>query len=209
MRSTSRSGSRIVYSTLPINLWLNEESLPSTDAARPPACPVCGATSRPVGEGLLLHGHGLRRRELRGPRERGGKPVVVEVLGRRYACRGCSAVCLVVPREVLPRRRFGAGAIALALALWGEGGLTATQAREEVAGGCWFEGGWRSLRRWASDVAQGRLFEGFAERRKGLEGVSLRSVAKHLTSWLAGFAPPGSSALPLTWQAQAGAGQVG
>jgi len=53
-----------------------------------------------------------------GPEELGGRSVVGSITVRRYRCTRCTAVHVVVPRGVLPRLRYGAVAVALALALW-------------------------------------------------------------------------------------------
>ena len=88
-----------------------------------------------------------------GPEELGGRSVVASITVRRYRCTRCSAVLVVVPRGVLPRLRYGAVAIALALALWSVEGLPAAEVRLRVSPfgvvGHDARRGWRSLRRWA------------------------------------------------------------
>jgi len=88
-----------------------------------------------------------------GPEELGGRSVVASITVRRYRCTRCSAVLVVVPRGVLPRLRYGAVAVALALALWSVEGLPAAQVRSRVSPfrvvGHDARRGWRSLRRWA------------------------------------------------------------
>jgi len=127
--------------------------MPSVEAARPSRCPGCGAASRPPGEVLRLHGHGLRERIRLGPEALGDGSVIGSVTVRRYRCTRCSAVLVVVPRGVLPRLRYGAVAIALALALWSVEGLPAAEVRSRVSPfrvvGHDARRGWRSLRRWA------------------------------------------------------------
>lgn len=102
---------------------------------------------------MRLHGHGLRERMRLGPEELGGRSVVAAIAARRYRCTGCSAVTMVVPRGVLPRLRYGAVAVALALALWAVEGLPASEVRSRVSPfgvvGHDARRGWRSLRRWA------------------------------------------------------------
>lgn len=72
---------------------------------------------------------------------------------RRYRCVRCLAVLVVVPRGVLPRLRYGAVAIALALARWSVEGVPAARVRAEVSPdrhlGLDARRGWHSLRRWA------------------------------------------------------------
>src|SRR5690348_13799716 len=115
--SPCQSPPTIIQSTLPIKSWI--ERTPSVDEARPPQCPFCEAVSRPVGEPLGLHGHGLRERQLRGPLGPEQEPQMCVVRVRRYLCRRCGATLTVVPQGVLPRRLFSAAAIGLALCLWG------------------------------------------------------------------------------------------
>ena len=64
-----------------------------------------------------------------GPLELGGRSVVGSITVRRYRCTRCTAVHVVVPRGVLPRLRYGAVAVALALALWSVEGLPASAVR--------------------------------------------------------------------------------
>ncbi len=139
----------------------------------------------------MLHGHGLRERVMLGPEVAGGPPVERVVMCRRFRCTACGAVVLVVPRAVLRRRRYTANAIALALALWGHftGSTTAEAVRERVAPGEFFEGGWRSLRRWTRAVVAGTLFPGYMTAGVTVGGLRLREVASGIASWLAGFAP--------------------
>lgn len=72
---------------------------------------------------------------------------------RRYRCRHCRAVITVSPRGVLRRMRYGAVAIALALALWSQPKQSSAKVRTRVSPHSIVssEGarGWRSLRRWA------------------------------------------------------------
>lgn len=72
---------------------------------------------------------------------------------RRYRCLRCAAVLVVVPRGVLPRLRYGAVAVALALARWSIDGVSAAEVRAAVSPFAFVGGdarrGWHSLRRWA------------------------------------------------------------
>ena len=127
MLAGDQSNIRFVHAELNVKRWL---ALPPTvDAVRPGRCPCCGIPSRPVGGLLGLHGHGRRERHQWGPAELGGAADLVGVLLRRYRCRSCGAVVVVGPRGMAPGRLYGAGAIALALALWGCGGRPARQVR--------------------------------------------------------------------------------
>ena len=162
--------------------------------ARPPtvaevrlgACPCCGIPSRPAGGLLGLHGHGLRERHQWGPAELGGAPGLIGVLLRRY----CGAVVVVGPRGISPGRLYGAGAIALALALWGGSGLTPAATRRRVSPfaivGATAAAGWASLRRWSRAVQAGRLFPAV---RALPAGSRLRQVAARAATTLAACAP--------------------
>jgi hypothetical protein len=44
--------------------------------------------------------------------------VVTDVIGRRYACRACDAIVVVLPRGVARGHRYSLWAIAAALAWW-------------------------------------------------------------------------------------------
>lgn len=132
-----------------------------------------------------------------GPEQLGERSVVGEITARRYRCQRCSAVMAVVPRGVLPRLRYGAVAIALALALWSAEALSAAAVRAQVSPfvvvGHEAQRGWRSLGRWARGSPWPLDLPGDATPKQR---------AGQLVQWLAGHAlGPGS----LTDQACAGA----
>lgn len=63
---------------------------------------------------------------------------------------------MVVPRGVAPRRHYGHGAIAMALALWAIVGQSAKAVRRQVCAwqvGGEYAGDWSALRRWAKAAA--------------------------------------------------------
>jgi hypothetical protein len=97
-------------------------------------------------------GHGLRTRSIEGPLAPGEAPVVTDVIGRRYACRACEAVVVVVPRGVARGHRYALGAIAAALALWGYDRIQAAVVRERTSSaktiGAASATRWASLARW-------------------------------------------------------------
>lgn len=132
-----------------------------------------------------------------GPEEPGGRSVVGEITARRYRCRRCSAVIAVVPRGVLPRLRYGAVAIALALALWSTEGLPAAAVRARVSPfrvvGHEAQRGWRSLGRWARGSPWSLAMP---------EDARPQARAAPLVQWLAGHALGSGS---LTTMACAGA----
>jgi hypothetical protein len=88
--------------------------------------------------------------------------VDAEVVARRYRCRACHAVVMVVPREVLPRRQYTASAIGLALALFALLGVSAARVRTRISTwsivGPTAAVGWTTLRRWIDAVRRGDLF---------------------------------------------------
>ena len=69
-----QSGEGIVYSAVEVKKWV--ERVPGVEQVRPARCSRCGAASRPLGAPLVVVGHGLRDRQVRGPAE-----VTREVLG--------------------------------------------------------------------------------------------------------------------------------
>lgn len=125
--------------------------MPTVSEARPRRCTCCGVASRPTGELLAVHGHGVRARQVRGPPMVHAEATLVVIEARRYECQECGAVMMVVPREILPRMLFAASAIAMALALYGIERRSTRAIRAEVSplrevGTP--EGGWKSLHRW-------------------------------------------------------------
>ena len=113
--SKNRSGASVVQSAIRIKVW--QQQLPTVEEVRPGRCPACKAASCPVGRAHQLHGHGTRKRQVRGPSGPGQPAATVEILARRYRCILCGAVIVVVPQEVRARRLYSASAIGLAL-LW-------------------------------------------------------------------------------------------
>jgi hypothetical protein len=140
---------------------------------------------------MVIVGHGVRTRRMVGPVDHGDDAgLSTDVCTRRYRCRACSAVLVVVPRGVLPRRRYTAFAIAWALALFGLVGLTAPRVREKITS--WRAAphtanlAWAALRRWVRAVRDRRLFLGLP---RSPPSSSLRRVAERAAMALAGSAP--------------------
>jgi transposase len=179
---------RIVYAERDVKLW--RAQLPTVDEVRPGRCLACEAPSRPAGGNLGLHGHGLRERDQWGPVELGDASAVVGLLARRYRCQSCGAVIVVLPRGVVRRRLYSAGAIAIALALWAVTGLAPAAVRARVSPhrivGPTAASGWASLRRWSRAVRAERLFPVV---RALPAGATLRQVAARAATTLAAFAP--------------------
>jgi len=184
-----RSRRRLVYGGLDVNGWL--ERTPSVEEARPGQCPCCEAAGRPAGRGLGLWGHGVRERQNRGPLEPFGKPVTVVIRIRRFLCRACGAVIQVVPRGVIAFRLFSAGAIALAVTLFGVRGLSMAAVRERVSPwsrtGETASGSWLALRRWIGAIRKRRLFSAV---RGSPASFTARQVAERAATTLSALAPP-------------------
>jgi hypothetical protein len=144
-----------------------------------------------VGEGLRLHGHGIRSRQMLGPAEALGDPVMLEVSCRRYLCVACKAVVLVVPGAMLAGCRYSASAIAQALALFGLEGQSPAKIRRRTSPdkivGATASTGWASLGRWCDAVRGGRLFS-FA--RACPATFTRRQVAERAATAIGSRAPP-------------------
>ena len=181
---------------------------PTVEEVRPGQCPACEAPSRPAGGTLGLHGHGLRERHQWGPAEAGGVALLVGILLRRYRCLRCEAIVMVVPRGLLSRRLYSAGAIVLALALWSVAELAPAEVRARVSPlrivGATAAAGWASLRRWSRAVRAGRLFP--VVRTLPAE-ATLRQVAARTATTLAAYAP-GAEGLAIDSAAFLGAAHV-
>jgi hypothetical protein len=150
---------------------------------------------------LGLVGHGIRERQLRGPRQAGAVPELVVIAVRRYRCRHCGAVCTVVPQGVVRRRHFSAGAIGWTLFLRGHERLSSRVIRDHVGGhGSLEAGAWVTPARWLKAIKEQRLFRiGTA-----LTGSTLQR-AERVAMVLVSFAPPALGSAPLGEQAFAGA----
>lgn len=135
---------------------------------------------------LGLVGHGLRDRQVRGPRTPSGPPLTVSIATRRFLCVECSAVVTVAPCGVARRRHFGAAAIGLALFLFGVLGRTARDVQRVISG--WGHGGssWRTLGRWAEAARARRLF---GSLRGDLAGLDRRQIAAAIARAVQAAAP--------------------
>lgn len=166
---------------LGIKSWF--EGVPACAVARPGTCPCCKAAAQPVGGRLVVVGHGLVERQVLGPQTAGGAAEAVVIKLRRYRCRACKAILVVGPRGLVPRRLYGAGAIALAFAAYGHGATSiavrAQTSPTRVVGGSAAER-WPTLVRWIEAARRGKLF-GVA----GLGDLDRRNVTKQVTLVLA------------------------
>lgn len=197
-----RSKTGIIQSAVDVKSWL--QRLPSVDEVRPAHCVLCGVVSRCPGEALMLWGHGLRERLLRGPLTPDGEPQDTVVRARRFRCRACGGVLLVVPRGVAAARRYGAAVIAWALALFGVVGLPPGEVRRRCSPdrvvGYTAAGRWATLRRWATAVRHGRLFP-HAHLRWAAADRTPRAIAARAARTLAAHAPPTVRDRPVAVQA--------
>jgi hypothetical protein len=186
-----QSGEGIVYSAIDVKKWAEET--PTAEQARPGRCSRCGAASRPAGAGLVVVGHGLRERHIRGPASAVGTPVIRIISVRRYRCRRCAGLTTVLPRGLCPRRHYSASAIGLSLFLFGMRRLTIGQTRRRV---CPWRAGfeterWTTLSSWLTAIEQGRLL---SIVRPSPPSFSLRDRAERAAATLRALALAPSSA---------------
>jgi hypothetical protein len=180
-----RSIRGVVQAALGVKAWLANP--PSVEQVRPSCCMGCQAPSRPVGQNLVLHGHGVRRRGLWGPRAPRDVPEVIHFEGRRYECQRCGAVMMVVPCETLTRRRYSGPAIAWALALFGVALLSPISIHELVSPWRTWNSTWAQLLRWTRAAAGGELFSCV---RPVPPDWSARKVAERVATTVAAYALP-------------------
>lgn len=201
MESVKPESREWVRSPWGLERWL--EQLPSVEGVRPKHCPRCGAASQPVGKGVVVQGHGVRRRQVLGPAQPGGPAQCREVQVRRYRCRACKSTCTVAPREVVAHRLYAVTAVAWALALWALAGQSLSAVRQQVSPwtrvGASTAGSWRTVRAWLAAVQQGRLLSR-VRGRPSAPGLRARKAAAQVASVVAGYAWPYSPAPPLTEQ---------
>lgn len=199
-----RSAASVIQSPIDIKRW--QQHRPNVEEARPAKCPACGAASCPVGGKVRLHGHGSRERQVRGPMGVGEAPAMFAISARRYRCVDCAAESIVVPREIRGRRVYSASAIGFALALWGLALATAAEVRGRVSPsriiGATAATTWVTLRRWARDVTQGRLFPSAPDPGPP---ATLRRRAAAAASALAASADATTRAQPIEERAFLGA----
>jgi hypothetical protein len=173
--------------------------------ARPSHCPGCGTASRPAGGHLVLHGHGVRERQCWGPEEIGASAKADAIKARRYRCRSCRTVIIVVPGEIAFRRRYTASVIALAMALYGVARESAASIRAKlcpwrILGAA--ATGWVTLGRWVKAVGEGRMWRCV---RPCPSSFSSRQVAERGATAVATYWPAPSPSLALESAAFLGA----
>jgi hypothetical protein len=194
----------LICTAVAIKAWITKT--PSVDEVRPARCTGCGLASRPVGGSLVIHGHGLLERQVRGVLEVNGEPGVVVVVVRRYACQSCGAVMTVVPAGMLARRQYSGPSIALALHLWLAGGLPDRLVRQQIC--AWQvrgdnDRGWAQLYRWGRQAASL-----FALPRKVASLNSPYEVARGVLSTLRALSPVALNAAPIALQIFEGAART-
>ncbi|HEY6234192.1 MAG TPA: hypothetical protein VIW69_03675 [Candidatus Elarobacter sp.] len=186
-----QSHRRIVHSDRHVKSWA--EDPPSCEAARPACCIACGAASRPAGAPLVVVGHGVRIRTMEGPLEPGAAPRFTELLARRYACRACGAIMVVVPRGVGRGYRYTLAAIAWALSLWSHAGQQAAEVRAQTSTvrqvGAASASRWASLRRW---TASARSLFGVSSE----DSRTVRQRAARVASFVAAHALVSTGSVP-------------
>ena len=136
---------------------------------------------------MVLVGHGVRERQVRGPSSPGGEPETRVVRVRRYRCRLCGGLTTVLPRGLTARRHYSASAIGLALFLHGMLGLSMGETRQRI---CTWRAGfeterWTTLPSWVAAIAEGRLF---ARVRRSLVQASLRQKTERAAATLCSLA---------------------
>jgi hypothetical protein len=141
----------------------------------------------------VIVGHGLRERTMEGPVTADAPPALTGVMTRRYRCRSCEAVLVVLPPEVTRGYRYTLSAIAWALSLWGYARATAAQTRARTStqtklGAC-SAGRWASLSRWTRRASS--LF-GIAPGKSG----TLRDRAAKVAAFIAAHSPVSTGRVP-------------
>jgi hypothetical protein len=185
-----QSGEGIVYCAIEVKKWA--EKVPGVEQVRPACCSQCGAASRPPGAALVVIGHGLRERQVRGPADPAGAPEIRMIFVRRYRCRLCGGITTVLPRGLCARRHYSASAIGLGLCLFGLDRLTVAETRRRI---CPWRAGfeaerWTTLGSWIVAIEQGRLL---SRVRPCPPGFSLQARAERAAATLCALSlSPGS-----------------
>ena len=137
-----------------------------------------------------MYGHGRRVRGQWGPRSPALLADRKRLLTRRFQCQLCDAVLVVVPRGMLPRKRYSGPAIAFALALWALAEWGEPEVFDRVSvyplSAYVVAQGWRSLRRWTGDAVAGELWS--CLHGAGAD-CTWRQHAERIAAALTSFAP--------------------
>jgi hypothetical protein len=127
-------------------------------------------------------------------------PLLTEILTRRYACRACDAILVVVPRGVARSYRYSLPAIAAALALWAYERATAASVRVQTSTAKVV--GSASATRWASLARWTRCALALFGVRPAEDGT-VRERAARVAAFVASKAPLATGSVP--WDAFFGA----
>ena len=142
----------------------------------------------------MIVGHGLRGRTVEGPVAPGAQPALTGIEARRYRCRACGVVLVVVPSGVGRGYRYSLGAIAWALSLWAYKRATAAHVRARTSTaktvGASSATRWASLQRWTRCALS--LFG--VERS---EVGTVRERAAVVAAYVAAQAPVATGRVPL------------
>ena len=133
---------------------------------------------------MVVVGHGVVERQVRGPMSAAGSAETVVIQVRRYRCRACRAILVVGPRGLVRGRWYGAGAIALALDAYARGDTSASVRRRVSSSavvGVSARERWVTLVRWVEAARDGELFA-----VSGLGELARRRVAEQVVLALAG-----------------------
>ena len=170
-----------------VKFW--QQQPPPVPQVRPSHCRWCEAPSQPIGQRLNVVGHGQRQRQMWGPLEPAGEPLMGLVWVRRFLCRLCGRTMTVWPPAVVPRRYYSACAILLSLALWSLVGQSALLVRRQVSPmrhlGDSVQS-WASLGRWVGAVEAGDLFTGAVPGTRGPGPGTARQAAARIVLVIAG-----------------------
>lgn len=162
-----------------------------------------------MGGGIVVQGHGVRERQVWGPRESGGPPELLSILARRYRCKRCRAVTVVGPAELLTRRLYSAAAIAYALALFAIARLSSRAVRSMVSPlrlvGPTSASRWLTLSRWCKAMCEARVFHSVGPFP---ESWASRRIAERAAMTLASYALPSPEPPPLVCLAFLGAARA-
>ena len=185
----SEYGSCIVTSALTERAWTKR--LPEAVGVRPAHCVRCRRGAFEDGR-VSIHSHGTRLRHQIGPVEYGQSVERRVVVARRFRCdrSGCGTVMLVVPRSVVPKKQYSAGAIASAVANWSGYLAPTSSADAESEHTVRPSSRWRQPERWAAEVFSARLFEA-VPRHPGARQRP-KEAARALVQSIAGRAPRGT-----------------
>lgn len=158
----------------------------------------------------MLHGHGTKERQQRGPKNPDGAPTLTALRVRCYRCQACGAVIRSAPSTVCYRRLYSAPAIGFALALWGLLQVSVAEVRARTSPwkiiGASAPTRWPTLRRWVKAVRNKKLF---ARVRRCPDHFSPKQVAERAAATLSGLALASTATLPILAQAFYGAAHAG